>query len=57
MKEHFGTALFKVFFDDVFNVHGFSIYLLSVDDTKIFRRIKSSLGIGLFQYDINYIRG
>jgi hypothetical protein len=49
--------LFKVFINDVCNVHRLSNYLLSVDDTKILRGIKSPLGTGLFQYDINSIRG
>jgi hypothetical protein len=49
--------LFKVFINDVCNLHRFSNYLPSVDDTKIFRGVKSSLGSGLFQYDINSIRG
>ena len=49
--------LFKVSINDVCNVARFSNYLLSVDDTKMFTGIKSPLGTGLFQYDINPIRG
>jgi hypothetical protein len=51
------ALLFKVFINDVCNVHRFSNYLLSIDDTKILRGIKSCLGTSLFQYDTNSIRG